>query len=64
MMNRTQLSDGSIKFQDFTSTSKKPYVGEEYEVPMNAWGSTVARYRAVSVDIEWGMFTVVAQKVS
>ena len=64
MMNRKQLTNGNIQFQDFAQSSYAPVVGQQHEVPMNAFGSVVARYEVVSVESDGVMFTAEAKRVA
>lgn len=64
MMNRKQLNNGNIQFQDFAQSSIPPVVGQFHEVPMNAWGSVVARYEVVAVSCDGMMFTAEARRVA
>ena len=63
MMNRTQLDNGNIQFQDFAQSCSAPFVGQQHEVPMNAFGTVVARYEVVSVSFDGVMFTAEAKKI-
>lgn len=64
MLNRQQLSNGNIQFQDFAQSSYAPVIGQQHEVPMNAFGSVVARYEVVAVKFDGVMFTAQAKRVA
>jgi len=64
MMNRKQLSNGNIQFQDFAQSSYKPVIGQQHEVPMNAWGSVMARYEVIAVKFDGAIFTAEAKRVA
>lgn len=63
MMNRRQITEDTIEFEDFAGASQ-PFVGEQYELPMNAFGTVVARYEVVSVRAEGNKVVAQASKVS
>jgi hypothetical protein len=50
MMNRQQLTSDTIQFEDFAACA--PQVGEFLEVPMNAFGSVVARFQVKAVNAD------------
>lgn len=62
MMNRQQLTENTIQFEDFPQGGT--FVGQELELPMNAWGSVVARFKVTSVRAEGLMLIAQAVKVS
>ena len=64
MMNRKQLPSGNIQFQDFAASSAAPFVGQQHELPMNAWGSVVSRFEVVSVRRDGAMVTAEAKRVA
>lgn len=64
MMNRKQLANGNIQFQDFARSSYAPTIGQQHEVPMNAWGSEMARYEVADVVFDGVMFTAEAKRVA
>ena len=50
MMNRQQLTADTIQFEDFAACA--PRVGEFLELPMNAFGTVVARFQVTSVNAD------------
>ena len=64
MMNRKQLDNGNIQFEDFVASAGCPVVGMAYEVPMNAFGSVVARYEVISVAQAGNKVVAEARRVS
>jgi hypothetical protein len=64
MINRKQLTNGNIQFQDFARSSHAPIIGQQQEVPMNAFGSVIARYEVISVEFDGVMFTAEAKRVA
>lgn len=63
MMNRRQIDESTIEFEDFAGSSQ-PFVGEEYELPMSAFGTTVARFAVTIVRTEGCRVVAQARKVS
>jgi hypothetical protein len=63
-MNRKQLPNGNIQFQDFAQSSYAPTIGRQYEMPMNAFGSVVERYEVVALEFDGVMFTAEAKRVA
>lgn len=63
MLNRRQLTDTSIQFEDFATSSVAPFVGQPVEVPMNAFGSVVARYIVSRVQQNGHMIIAIAELV-
>ena len=51
MMNRKNISDNCISFEDFATTSQPLAIGDCVEVPMTACGSVAARYQVISVSV-------------
>jgi hypothetical protein len=64
MMNCSQLTEDTIRFEDFAASSGAPFVGQHHEVPMNAFGSVVARFEVTDVRSEGAMLIATAKRVS
>ena len=64
MMNRRQLTADTIQFEDFAASSGAPFVGQYHEVPMNAFGSVVARFEVTEVRSEGVKLIATAKQVS
>lgn len=60
MINRQALENGNIKYESYTPAT----VGDEIEVPMNAWGSTVGRFRIVSMEASGPRYVVEAERIA
>ena len=61
MMNRKQLASGNIEFQDFAASCSTS-IGQFLEVPMNCWGSVVARYQVISITAADGQYITATAK--
>lgn len=64
MLNRKQLSNGNMQFQDFATAYSQTKVGAFVEVPMTASGWTVGRFEIISVTQDGGMLTAEAKRVA
>ena len=48
-INRRHLENGNVVFEDYKACSRQPTVGSFLELPMNNWGSVVARFKVISI---------------
>jgi hypothetical protein len=61
MLNRKELAGNRIRFEEFAASCSAPFVGQLLEVPMNAFGVTVARFKVVDVRTEGAMLVAEAE---
>lgn len=62
MLNRRQLTENTIQFEDFAASSQAPFIGQAIEVPLNAFGSVVARYIVSKVQQNGNMIIATAER--
>lgn len=63
-MNRSQLTADTIQFEDFAASSCAPFVGQQLELPMSAFGSVVARFEVTDVRQAGAMLIATAKMMS
>ena len=61
MQNRRQVNETTIQFEDWITPWETPYIGQFHEVPMNAFGSIVARYKTTKIEQEGKMNIITAE---
>jgi hypothetical protein len=63
-INRQQLENGNIQFEDYAQSSRAPFIGQQLVLPMCASGWTVGRFEVIAIQPAGDKVVAEARRIS